>query len=130
MGRFRAVDILKRLEGGYGTALGIFFSSLKNSRISNKETKLSRLIFLFPKRVSIIENSLLIKLKKSSFFAIRRSQNFRITIFIITVQKPKLVLLFKIFSDFESELISIMKYKKHFIPHLLEMIIENFFLMF
>ncbi|RNA20749.1 hypothetical protein BpHYR1_022974 [Brachionus plicatilis] len=39
--------------------------SSKNSRllfkiekVSNKGTKLSRLIFLFPKRVSIIENSL------------------------------------------------------------------------
>ncbi|RNA30208.1 hypothetical protein BpHYR1_000862 [Brachionus plicatilis] len=35
-----------------------FYLKLKKSRISNKETKLSRLIFLFPKRVSIIENSL------------------------------------------------------------------------
>ncbi|RNA28198.1 hypothetical protein BpHYR1_025104, partial [Brachionus plicatilis] len=35
-----------------------FYLKLKKSRISNKGTKLSRLIFLFPKRVSIIENSL------------------------------------------------------------------------
>ncbi|RNA32471.1 hypothetical protein BpHYR1_004481 [Brachionus plicatilis] len=35
-----------------------FYLKLKKSRISNNETKLSRLIFSFPKRVSIIENSL------------------------------------------------------------------------